>query len=296
MKNSLPFLLVLAAVPAFGATETHWAQGVGPDAGFYNFKKNGTPFCWLSNAANLVAWWQDQVGTTRRLPDGVPTGAQVHSTYWNAFSYGGGSTPSAIEWWFSGRYRSSSGASPTDPTVGGYYPEVAVAAGGWTESSFPSVFYPSGDDLYLGMTDKQKGFSRYLADKLDDGWAFSARVAGYNRNITVWGAELDDETGLLTRLYISNPSTDDAALEIVTLTPYTYTDSLLGERDTFALTGNDFGETVGVYTLDAFYGVSLAAGNVLPEIPEPSAFGLFAGTLALALAGTRRRRKPRGRN
>ena len=120
---------VLSVSTAAGA-EALWSAGVNAEQGWYDFNKsrNGaeSELCWAITAANLIAWWQDNL-PSGELPANTPTGESVWDIYRSSFSNQGSDPDQGMRWWLNGKYQpSDSGseakfASVIREGVGAYY-------------------------------------------------------------------------------------------------------------------------------------------------------------------------------
>lgn len=272
-------LLAASASFASGATTTIFAKGVSESGGWYDFKKGSSHHCWAANAANVVAWWQDRLAEKYVLPAGVPVKDGVWNTYHSSFENKSGVTSYAIEWWLDGIYR---GDALSDPTTGGYYPTIDVPETPQYETTPLSQFYPlSSGSLEI--------FTARIVEKLESGSALTFGLYDYDKDVTVWGVEIDDETSLLTKVYLTDPSSYTVGLITAECSIVEY---------------QDLGHTVRSYHLSGGFGsenyvtvargLSTDVGDALPLIPEPSAAALIFGAGTLALAFSVRRRRSRG--
>lgn len=263
---------LLFCVPAAHA-ETYWAKGVSKTGGWHDIAKtwsNDSEMCWAASGSNIIWWWQDKfVIPSRDCPPPVPTdGRDIWDYVKNSFSNGVGLPTTVWRMWFDGI-----------GSNGGFYKD---------RSGFPLA--QAIDDktdvqtfLPYGLT--KENISNMVKTKFEDGWGLSIGVTekqtGYQHAITVWGAELTN--GLLSKIWITDSDDRRDALvefsveakENFYITPETYAG--------FFDRGKD-------YYIHKYMWLDSNA-DFLTMIPEPSAFGLLAGTLALVLAGTRRRKK-----
>lgn len=277
--SAISLFATASAVPAVGATTTIFASGVSENTGWYNYKKGSTRHCWAANAANLVCWWQDRLAEKYVLPSGVPVREQVWETYRTSFYDTGGVASSAVGWWLTGDYQDYS--SVKDGSTGGYYPTLDVP----DSLSFDSLLF----QFFPGETTLEE-FSLRIAEKLRSGAGLIFNIAAYGKAVTVWGVELDEETSLLTKIFLTNPSWESSEL----LTVECYAVDVAG-FDTPVRSYYLSGFTEGNY-ISAVSGLSSDIGDALPLIPEPSAAALIfgAGAAATAFSARRRSRRMRG--
>jgi hypothetical protein len=217
-----------------------FAEGVSTSSGWYDVNKqlNGDEMmCWAASASNILQWWQDrykEAGNT--LPAGCPDGQNtsgyqlkimdVFRNNWQNLARGGWAD-SAVTWYFEGKdyygdqgYGYDSRAYPTAGT-GGYFSSV------WS-SIYPSEVYSSSEYTYGYTTEVNnynwrsnsagalRGFTDYIVAYFERGMASMAVATGVNFSgahaVTVWGYEIDNATGLLTKLYMTD--SDDRATEL----------------------------------------------------------------------------------
>lgn len=225
--------------PAEGKTLV-LAEGVTLTSGWYDVNKqlNGDEMmCWAASASNILQWWQDrykEAGNT--LPAGCPDGKNTSGyqlkimdefrNNWQNLARGGWAD-SAVTWYFEGKdyygdlgYGYDNRAYPT-PGTGGYFSSV------WS-SIYPSAVYSSSEYMYGYTTEVNnynwrsnsagalRGFTDYIVAYFERGMASMAVATGVNFSgahaVTVWGYEIDNTTGLLTKLYMTD--SDDRATEL----------------------------------------------------------------------------------
>lgn len=203
MKKTLTLLaLLMIAGPQAGAkTETVFVDGYNTDnyQSAYNYGMVGQ-MCWGANAADVISWWQDQlVEQGYTLPAGVPTKNDVFTEYQAGLNaYKGGYPDSAIEWWIDGYY---AGAKTNDPThVGAFY-------NGLLKPMDANVYHDSGTLIkqFFPATcgGSRVALSQHIIESLQQGYALITDIG--NTSVTIWGADYDSETGLLTDVYYSDP-------------------------------------------------------------------------------------------
>lgn len=197
--------------------------------------------CWAAASANMIQWWQDRyVASGNSLPASAVTGPgtvfvdsagreyelaimDMYHSQWNNDK--GCHTAESIPWYFEGvNYGQTAvaGSQAYPLTEGGYWKEV------WS-SIYPCLYhgysYMFGwyTDLYtaeytayehwgegssLSGVHRHKKFSELVVQFIDRGIASMAvtlnKNGGLNHATTVWGYEVDNVTGLLTRLWITD--------------------------------------------------------------------------------------------
>ena len=197
--------------------------------------------CWAAASANMIQWWQDRyVAAGKSLPASAVTGPgtvyvaaadrkyelalmDMYHSQWNNDK--GCHTAESIPWYFEGvnyGQTATAGSQAYPLTDGGYWKDV------WT-TVYPHLYhgytYMFGwyTDLYtaeytayehwgngssLSGTQRHKKFSELIVQFVDRGIASMAvtlnKNGGLHHATTVWGYEIDNSTGLLTRLWITD--------------------------------------------------------------------------------------------
>lgn len=216
-----------------------FAEGVSLESGWYdvNKVKDGTVngdinMCWAATAANILQWWQDRyVEQGNELPEGCPDGKgetyelaimEVFHTQWDN-TYGGHAFH-AVKWYFEGVNVCegwSRQAQPLQPGSGGYFKheweqiEPYMYTGhdlGYTQDY--NNYYLWGSGSGLNATGRLKAFTELVELFIDKGMTSMAiaqreNYGGVHHSVTLWGYEKDNETGLLTRIWITD--SDDSA-------------------------------------------------------------------------------------
>lgn len=267
-----------------------WTWGVSPQKGWYDANKTLAPgddnLCWAASASNILNWWQDRYV----IPSGTPTGEAVWTTFKDSFTDLGGNASYAFQWWLSGDY-------PPAGVEGWSRLKEGAAAGGYYRSIFSenqAVFLTSAYNAT-----SYSASSQYILDRLNEGYGLTLSIGdtlGKTAHaITLWGVEYDDQTSLLTKMYL----TDSDDLQ------YGYHSSN-GMFEVACYTGENGGlyfQTTedGWYQredreffIKGVYGLSTDVGNALALIPEPGTATLSLAAL-LCLAWKRRRQACRDR-
>lgn len=216
-----------------------FAEGVSLESGWYdvNKVKDGTVngdinMCWAATAANILQWWQDRyVEQGNELPEGCPDGKgetyelaimEVFHTQWDN-TYGGHAFH-AVKWYFEGVNVCegwSRQAQPLQRGSGGYFKheweqiEPYMYTGhdlGYTQDY--NNYYLWGSGSGLNATGRLKAFTELVELFIDKGMTSMAiaqreNYGGVHHSVTLWGYEKDNETGLLTRIWITD--SDDSA-------------------------------------------------------------------------------------
>lgn len=216
-----------------------FAEGVSLESGWYdvNKVKDGTVngdinMCWAATAANILQWWQDRyVEQGNELPEGCPDGKgetyelaimEVFHTQWDN-TYGGHAFH-AVKWYFEGVNVCEGWnrqAQPLQHGSGGYFKheweqiEPYMYTGhdlGYTQDY--NNYYLWGSGSGLNATGRLKAFTELVELFIDKGMTSMAiaqreNYGGVHHSVTLWGYEKDNETGLLTRIWITD--SDDSA-------------------------------------------------------------------------------------
>ena len=196
--------------------------------------------CWAASASNIIQWWQDRyVEAGNTLPAGAVTGPGTkiypegykynlalmelyRDLWWNGK---GGSTDHGVIWYFEGRniqqYASEGSlAQPNDNAPGGYF------SNDWNkilQKVYHEYSYLSFSNLIAGEFNnysiwgngsglqgnaRMKKFSDLVVEFIDRG--VTSFVISLNSNggllhaTTLWGYEIDNATGMLTKVWITD--------------------------------------------------------------------------------------------
>lgn len=209
--------------------------------------------CWCAACSNILQWWQDgykAAGNT--LPAGCPDGPgkksypnfgpyeleimEVFHSDWDN-SKGGGWTDRGVVWYFEGRdaYNNiSNGATIIDANSGGYFKSVledikskmySGYAYGYTGEIHNGAgwIYKEGtwETADIGTISTQ--FSNRIVEGFKTGMFGLAIVQSptfqsSGHNVTLWGYEIDNYTGLVTKLYITDSDDLSSALQVYSVT------------------------------------------------------------------------------
>jgi hypothetical protein len=197
--------------------------------------------CWAAASANMIQWWQDRyVAAGNPLPASAVTGPgtifvasagrkyelaimDMYHSQWNNDK--GCHTSESIPWYFEGvnyGQTATAGSQAYPLTDGGYWKDV------WS-SIYPHLYhgysYMFGwyTDLYtaeytayehwgngssLSGVQRHKRFSELVVQFIDRGIISMSvtlnKNGGLHHATTVWGYEIDNATGLLNRLWITD--------------------------------------------------------------------------------------------
>jgi hypothetical protein len=203
--------------------------------------------CWAASSSNIVQWFQDRyVADGNTLPAGCPNGTVSKYDYelqimdvfrdnWDNLARGNW-TDGGVIWYFEGRdvYETNGKDSCAHPRSG---------TGGYFKSQWSSIYanmfkYENGWAWYTGepytyateinnynwrgssVADPLMKFSEYVISAFEHGMSSMAVAMSANFNgahaVTIWGYEMDNATGYVTKLYIAD--SDDGSTPI--LQPY----------------------------------------------------------------------------
>lgn len=199
--------------------------------------------CWAASASNMIQWWQDRyVAAGNTLPEGAVIGPgtkvydgvgaynlalmELYRDLWKDIETG--SYPDhGVIWYFEGRnvqqYASpGSCAQPNAP--GGYFSSIwndilPYVYHEYSNPLFPSEFsnlisteinnyYEWGNGSGLNGEARLKKFSDYVVQLIDRG--VTSLTISLNSNggllhaTTLWGYEIDNATGMLTKIWLTD--------------------------------------------------------------------------------------------
>lgn len=236
-------------------TTTIFAEGVTLTSGWYDVNKKSTSqvaqadamMCWAASSSNIAQWFQDRyVADGNTLPAGCPNGTsskygyelQIMDTFrdnWENLARGSW-TDGGVIWYFEGR-----DLYTTNGTTNRAYPRSGT--GGYFAAQWPSIVanMHQYEDLVWGwlynpttyitevnnynwrgssVADPLMRFSEYIIEAFEHGMSSMAVAMSSNFNgahaVTIWGYEVDNATGYVTKLYIAD--SDDGSTP--TLQPY----------------------------------------------------------------------------
>lgn len=291
---------------AFSASKTLFAPGVSETSGWYDtnkaFNSEDSGLCWAATASNVIAWWLDTYRRGGGDLSGVPAQKpadifQAFKTNWANLGY---DNAAGVNWYFTGKF--SSGSAPEELEIknsGGYLKHLDGVGGGnaawgplneivgdwgvWkTKKAFlnnMSGSYYENEPLY-----SLESFSKTIINQLSQGAAMlsvhqpNALVSSTGHSITLWGCEYDEETKLVSKIFITD------------------SDDRYNGLKSFSIvepTNGKSGVVMDNYWVDAYRYGSITSSVMMYSayIPEPSAFALLAGAGTLLVVISRRRRK-----
>ena len=217
-----------------------FADGVTLTSGWYDTNKRNDGnthgdimMCWAASAANIIEWWQDRYQAAgKSLPQGATTGPgsvyelktmELFKEQWTTLERGA-QVFQAVTWYFEGTNLckdASPGTSAQPVGAGGYYSSLMTDLRAHMYCGYEYLYFT---DLYSGEinnyyhwgngsgltgTERLKAFSDIVVDVMSKGVAsmavaLSANLASGHHATTLWGYEIDNATGLITRLWITD--------------------------------------------------------------------------------------------
>ena len=233
-----------------------FADGVTLTSGWYDVNKfkqgdNGDiQMCWAASASNIIQWWQDRyVAMGGTLPASAVTGAST-KTYDTGCKYQlalmdlfheewdnmyGGFVFHAIPWYFEGKNVCSGWSSQAQPLAGnngGYFTSAEFTYNDYMDFGYTSDINGYGywgNGTSLEGVDRLKKFSDIVVEVMDRGMAsltisLAENIMSLHHATTLWGYEIDNATGLLTRIWLTD--SDDMISEPKTQILHEFTVSI----------------------------------------------------------------------
>ena len=226
-----------------------FAEGVTLNSGWYDVNKkargnNGDiNMCWAAASSNMIQWFQDRyVAAGNTLPSKAINGpgTKTHGAYgpyelalmdmyhseWNNDK--GGQTREAIPWYFEGvlnggEYATAgSQAYPLDKNGGGYWKSIWSSVKSHMYCGYSYILIPGSIEYYdlytasyISSWGSASGFTNLVVQIFERGMAsMTVRTSangGMLHAVTFWGYEIDNSTGLITRVWITD--SDDLEVE-----------------------------------------------------------------------------------
>ena len=233
-------------------TTTVFAEGVTLTSGWYDVNKKSSPnspgadamMCWAASSSNIIQWFQDRyVADGKTLPAGCPNGTSSKYDYelqimdvfrdnWDNLARGNW-TDGGVIWYFEGRdvYETNGKESCAHPRsgTGGYfksqwasiYADMYKYENGWSWLTGEPYTYATEINNYnwrgSSVADPLLKFSEYIISAFEHGMSSMAVAMSSNFNgghaVTIWGYEMDNATGYVTKLYIAD--SDDGSTPIL---------------------------------------------------------------------------------
>lgn len=233
-----------------------FADGVTLTSGWYDVNKfkqgdNGDiQMCWAASASNIIQWWQDRyVAMGGTLPASAVTGAST-KTYDTGCKYQlalmdlfhekwdnmyGGFVFHAIPWYFEGKNVCANWVYQAQPLAGnngGFFKSAKFTYDGYADFGYTSDINGYGiwgNGTTLEGVDRLKVFSDIVVQSMERGMAsltisLAENIQSLHHATTLWGYEIDNATGLLTRLWLTD--SDDMTTEPKTQILHEFTVSI----------------------------------------------------------------------
>ena len=236
-------ITLTATAPDSSNLVTVFAEGVTKTSGWYDVNKKSTTsnpgadamMCWAAASSNIAQWFQDRyVAADNTLPAGCPNGTSSSYGYelqimdvfrdnWDNLARGGW-PHSGIVWYFEGRdinetMDNNNRAYPLSGT-GGYFSSrwSTIFAGMHQNSSGGYATEINNYGNWSGdVADPVKSFSQFVIDAFEHGMSGMAVAMSVNfggaHAVTIWGYELNQATGYITKLYIAD--SDDGSTPVL---------------------------------------------------------------------------------
>ena len=272
-----------------------FADGVTLTSGWYDVNKkaqgnNGDiNMCWAATSSNMIQWFQDRYKAAgKTLPESAVDGPGVTSytnygpyelelmnvflTQWD--NSRGGHMEQAIPWYFEGVLNGGEYASPGSQAVpktdGGFWKSIWSDVKANMYCGYGSTvgyttcynnYYQWGNGTDLLGTERLAYFTDLVVTAFEHGMAgltisLSANLYSLHHATTLWGYEIDNATGLLTRVWITD--SDDIMTEPKTPLLNEYSVSIDEGKSEIKLTGNTRYGACWVVSLHPFSGYGSA--------------------------------------
>ncbi len=272
-----------------------FAEGVTLTSGWYDVNKkaqgnNGDiNMCWAATSSNMIQWFQDRYKAAgKTLPAGAVDGPGVTSytnygpyelelmnvflTQWD--NSRGGHMEQAIPWYFEGVLNGGEYASPGSQAVpktdGGFWKSIWSDVKANMYCGYGSTvgyttcynnYYQWGNGTDLLGAERLAYFTDLVVTAFEHGMAgltisLSANLYSLHHATTLWGYEIDNATGLLTRVWITD--SDDIMTEPKTPLLNEYSVSIDEGKSEIKLTGNTRYGACWVVSLHPFAGYGSA--------------------------------------
>ena len=272
-----------------------FADGVTLTSGWYDVNKkaqgnNGDiNMCWAATSSNMIQWFQDRYKAAgKTLPASAVDGPGVTSytnygpyelelmnvflTQWD--NSRGGHMEQAIPWYFEGVLNGGEYASPGSQAVpktdGGFWKSIwndvkaNMFCGYGSTVGYTTCYnnyYQWGNGTDLLGAERLAYFTDLVVTAFEHGMAgltisLSANLYSLHHATTLWGYEIDNATGLLTRVWITD--SDDIMTEPKTPLLNEYSVSIDEGKSEIKLTGNTRYGACWVVSLHPFSGYGSA--------------------------------------
>ncbi|BDQ35432.1 hypothetical protein [Pseudodesulfovibrio portus] len=222
--------------------------------------------CWAAAVSNMLTW------TNWSAPYASNNSDAVFSYYQSQFTDVGGNMYIGADWWFDGTNNKqgvSGWSQDEDPNDGGggFYPSLDIDA----YYSFFSMNSYESDGKTLYYNDPNMAMNT-VASYMGSGMSVGLGLGGSGSHaVTAWGYSMDD-TGLFSKLFISDSDDGETGLMEYTLT----------------LLASGYWELTGYGSEGDSWYITEVHGLAANPTPIPGAIWLLGSGL-LGLAGIRRR-------
>lgn len=289
----LPLLhtLILCSFPVISHAAEVWAPGVSEQGGWVDFNKTCTDssnymadmgMCWAASASNIITWWQTQ-NASKLTSANKPTETYGIDTNWDIFRTVykdvGGNPSTAYDWYINGVGTDQYGV-PVYGDAMDWSQEYNKETGtGYQATLWNGGFLKNVGIEKTGFAVNSAGAFKNVVNAISNGYALSVSTSPGDGSsahaITLWGIEY---TGT-----IDNP--ENVIAYITDSDNLNNTDELIATS--LAVKGTSLSIEYGGLVWSRVDGLRTVV------VPEPSAFGFIAGTLALALVASSRQRNLR---
>ncbi|MBQ9758145.1 MAG: PEP-CTERM sorting domain-containing protein [Opitutales bacterium] len=283
---------------------TYVAPGIPPA---WSTLPRDSAMCWAAAGSNILQWWQDRVGVpaaNTSVPNGLAATAsvnglqyvsqlQIYQTICSNWTDGGSHVEQAWNWWFNGGMLSTvsfPGSTTLTGTTssGGYWKELDRTCTQYENASYDTSKLCETYAFWSEPT-KEAEFTGLIKRYIDNDYGTTLSLSGAGGHaITLWGYEETAANGLVLYLTDSDDYKHGLFKQAVKMNDegYLCLSSVDGEEERYAAYNSATGTGLYISEIQAL----TVPFDAAAPVPEPSAFGLLAGTLALA-ALSRRRRK-----
>ncbi|MGF0069865.1 PEP-CTERM sorting domain-containing protein [Candidatus Spyradosoma sp. SGI.093] len=250
--------------------------------------------CWAATASNMLQWWQDRIGP-ECVPAGTPDGKwdaapyadrgqlEIYKTFCENWTDAPGVIETGLAWWLDGSYFYKNYETELVAAGASFVKEGAVSTGGYfagTLSSARAVVRVWDFPGEATTADVAERLTYLFENDCMIGLAIS-NGGNVGHALTCWGVETDEAGGVT--LYYTDSDDCTTNLEGVAAS-----EGGGEELKSMSVTVTD--GVVSFDYLDSAWRLETFT-TILAVVPEPSAFGLFAGAGALVFSALRRRRR-----
>lgn len=199
--------------------EVRVGKNKGSSGYFNNDRNSGDGFlCWAASATDILAWWHRQNPGAAQLNKKAPTGKEeLWQLFKKSFVNDSGAAEAGIRWYIKGIVPQVEPTPKPGIGRGGYYSGMDIQSEHYDIRQFdPAWMEHGGEPVYnLEYNGPKEDVHLKIANKITslikDGYIISLGISGEGGGkhaTTLWGAETDDTTGHLTKIWITD--SDDA--------------------------------------------------------------------------------------